>query len=202
MIFSYGNAKWIFSKCKIKDIVWGTYRGQKELDAKTDNGASFNDVNADFSAAPVVVRDNLLLQGVLEKLCGESQPLNGVNISTILHRAVKKKITLNATVLHYLSSALNFGGIQLGAQMVGNALYGLQNLEGSAEVRGLVAALTPKVCASSTMNAKGIGIGAVVYGKREKHKVPFGAFRDMVFEKNKITEREKRKRVIVSIPEK
>ena len=34
---------------------------------------------------------------------------------------------------------------ELKAQHVGNALYGLQSLGDSAELRGLVAALTPKV---------------------------------------------------------
>ena len=82
---------------------------------------------------------------LLAQLRSDKRPLNGVNISTILHRSAKLRHRVDPLTLVYLSECLSGNDIILKAQEVGNALYGLQSLGDSKEVRGLLAALTPKV---------------------------------------------------------
>ena len=88
------------------------------------------------------------LPNLLDRLCMEEAPLNIVNVSTILHRAAKKRFDLKDHHKKFIAATLR--GQQcctaMGAQHVGNALYGLQRMGDSCpEVRQLVAALTPKV---------------------------------------------------------
>ena len=82
---------------------------------------------------------------LLVRLRSEKRSLNGVNVGTILHRSSKLRYRVDPLTLAYLAECLSANEIALQAQNVGNALYGLQSLGDSKEVRGLLAALTPKV---------------------------------------------------------
>ena len=53
----------------------------------------------------------------------------------------------------YLADCLRSQDIQLGNQGIGNSLYGLQSMGDTAEVRELVAALTPRVMPSPAIQA-------------------------------------------------
>ena len=93
---------------------------------------------------------------LLARLCSEKRSPNGVNVGTILHRSSKLRYRVDPFTLVYLTECLSSNEM-LNAQAVGNALYGLQNLGDSKEVRGLLAALTPKVQQCSELNAQAVG---------------------------------------------
>ena len=97
---------------------------------------------------------------LLWKLWQEKRVLNGVNVSTILHRAAKLWHCIHPLILTYLADSIAAPGVKISlrAQHVGNALYGLQSLGDSAEVREVLAALAPKV------RECGEGLGAQAVG--------------------------------------
>ena len=106
------------------------------------------------------------LEVILQAICKESRLLDGVNVATILYSAAKFPSLLTSSVLQYLIRTLRHEKLTLNGRAVGNALYGLQALRDSDQVRELLAALTPKVaqCTESKLNAQGIAQG--LYGLR------------------------------------
>ena len=85
--------------------------------------------------------------GLLDDLSKTNVKLNIVNIATILHRGGKLRLSLPCHVVTFLAATLNDAPCSetFKARHVGNALYGLQCMGDSTEVRQLLAALTPKV---------------------------------------------------------
>ena len=119
--------------------------GSKGGKGGSNNGKGiriFIETNREIIAA---ARSVTKFAALLAQLCSDKRPLNGVNISTILHRSAKLRYRVDPLTLVYLAECFSGNDIILKAQEVGNALYGLQSLGDSKEVRGLLAALTPKV---------------------------------------------------------
>ena len=119
--------------------------GSKGGKGGSNNGKGiriFIETNREIIAA---ARSVTKFAALLAQLCSDKRPLNGVNISTILHRSAKLRYRVDPLTLVYLAECFSGNDIILKAQAVGNALYGLQSLGDSKEVRGLLAALTPKV---------------------------------------------------------
>ena len=92
-------------------------------------------------------QDKIQFSSLLDQLTNNRVKLDMANIATILHRSAKLRLGLPSRVIIFLATTLNevqcLGNVQ--ARQLGNALYGLQRLGDTAEVRQLVAALTPKV---------------------------------------------------------
>jgi hypothetical protein len=119
------------------------------LSEKGKKGPKGPDFKATNLAVTQTKRDPVFLGLLLQQFVEENRPLNGVNVATILYDAAKAPSVLTPDVLKYLARTLESeelsSGTWLSAQGVGNALYGLQSLGDSEEVRMLVAAMTPKV---------------------------------------------------------
>ena len=120
----------------------GSYKGQARAGMGGKGMRIFIETNREIVAAARNARE---FAALLARLSSEKRTLNGVNVSTILHRSSKIRYRVDPLTLAYLSECLSADEISLQARNVGNALYGLQRLGDSKEVRGLVAALTPKV---------------------------------------------------------
>ena len=84
---------------------------------------------------------------LLELLSTKRVNLSIVNVVTILHRGAKLRLTLPDHIVRFLRETLNEEHClqNFKAQDIGTALYGLQRLGDSKEVRQLIVALTPKV---------------------------------------------------------
>ena len=133
----------------------GSYKGQARAGMGGKGMRIFIETNKEIVAAARNARE---FAALLARLSSEKRTLNGVNVSTILHRSSKIRYRVDPSTLAYLSECLSADEISLQAQNVGQALYGLQRLGDSKEVRGLVAALTPKVqqC-SEELSAQEVG---------------------------------------------
>merc|ERR1719335_292853 len=120
--------------------------------------ASFIRINKDVTDA---AKDPHLLHAYVMKLCKENRELSMVNVVTILQRAGRNRMKLDPVVVKYLADVcadLRGPGNGLRPQAVGSSLYGLQRLGDTAEVRALVAALTPKVRDSQDpLDAQAVG---------------------------------------------
>ena len=84
-----------------------------------------------------------------------------VNVVTILQRAGRNRLRLNSEVVRYLAEVCKeLRGTEngLSPRAVGCALYGLQRLGDTPEVRSLVAALTERILESQgNLDAQGLG---------------------------------------------
>ena len=91
--------------------------------------------------------DKTQFLSLLDQLSNDRVKLDIVNIVTILHRGAKLRLSLPTHVVRFLGATLNEAHCRgkFKPQHVGNALYGLQRMGDSEEVRQLIAALTPKV---------------------------------------------------------
>jgi hypothetical protein len=122
----------------------GHTRNCKDLGTSTSVGMPSTSVGVQENLHAVNLGPHAF-EGVLHAIVHEQRELNSVNVSAILHHAAKNKWRLWRRVLNHITQTLHYHGEAFGAQVVGNALYGLQSLTDSAEVRSLLAALAPKV---------------------------------------------------------
>jgi|Transcript_120279 hypothetical protein len=83
------------------------------------------------------------LKEFIWRLCREKQPVNGVNVATVLHSSAKYPFILTPEVLDYLMDAVE--EIDVDARAIGNALYGLQGLKISTAVKRVLRVMAEKV---------------------------------------------------------
>ena len=83
----------------------------------------------------------------MSRLRKEKTPLDIVNVCTLLHRIGRYRLEVPGDVVKFLVATFKTEecGEDLNGQGVGNALYGLQSLDDSKDVRELVAILASKV---------------------------------------------------------
>ena len=119
----------------------GGVKGAQRSGHGIGNGAQLN--NQIIRAA----EDKAQFLSLLHQLSNDRVKLDIVNVVTILHRGAKMRLSLPTHVVRFLGATLNEAHCKgkFKPQHVGNALYGLQRMGDSEEVRQLVAALTPKV---------------------------------------------------------
>jgi hypothetical protein len=77
------------------------------------------------------------------KLHAEQRQLNGLNIATILRHAAQAPQILTQPILKYLADAMQES--ELGAQGIGNALYGLQGVKSSNGSKALIEVMVKKI---------------------------------------------------------
>jgi len=85
------------------------------------------------------------LEEALYAIMRRKETLNLINVSTILLSSAKVRAQIKLVVLNHLTLQVSLAPEVMGAQGLRTALYGLRGLSDSAEVRALLAALTPKV---------------------------------------------------------
>merc|ERR1711937_4240 len=107
-------------------------------------GINYTTRNEQIMAAAT---DERRFLGLLDLFSKNAVKLNIVNVATILFQGGKLRLGLPGNVVMYLEATLNAAQCSeaFKAREVGNALYGLQSMSDSTELRQLVAALTRKV---------------------------------------------------------
>jgi hypothetical protein len=163
---------------KVEDVLRSNITTQPSVRESKNGDRHVRKVNASSKEHPSFVRINKQLTEAADdryrfetyvmELCRSEKPMSLVNIVTILHRAGRNRLTLHPIVLKRLTVlCLEFKGSEhrLRPQAVGNALYGLQRLGWTEEVRQMVAALTPKVLECLEYEGlDGQAVGNALYG--------------------------------------
>jgi hypothetical protein len=106
---------------------------------------------------------------LVTKLQAEQRQLNGVNIATVLLHAARAPQILTQPILKYLAEAMQES--ELGAQGIGNALYGLQGVKDSNGSRALIEVIVQKV-KECKEEFKSQHLGNSLYGMQSQKDSP------------------------------
>jgi cold shock CspA family protein len=142
----------------------GNYRAVNVAGGSGDvlYGINYTTRNEQIMAAAT---DERRFLGLLDIFSKNAVKLNIVNVATILFQGGKLRLGLPGHLVMYLEATLNAAQCSdsFKAREVGNALYGLQCMDDSEEVRLLLATLTPKV-QQCTEELSAQNVGNALYG--------------------------------------
>ena len=142
-------------------------RSPRGMGAKGKKGGSSKGQGAFIATQKEITaagKDQQTLLDLLNNFHASNRPLNAINLATIFFRAAKSRAQLPPHIITYITEKLHGEDAQeFGHQAVGNAVYGLQCMGDSPEVKDLLKVLIIKVQTCSD-ELTGQEIGNALYG--------------------------------------